>query len=304
MGLSERPLSIYSNSICSISGVGYDFEMRNGLWLTSLFLVVLLSAPAAAKERHLEQLRVLLMVRAAKCVTCHESPDGKKLNLYGQRLAILPIALTWSDRIAALESDKPRDRSKDRVLPPGMVDESATNSDQDVDGDGVPNWVEILAGTNPGKKNDFPGKKETSHITEVVSCKICHTATGLPGDGLKANPHNELGMLLARTIPKRHASKPNSDAAIHLAAERTSILKRFELIKAKRPKRSRATFWEKIRLIHAPADADDNPKQDELQLFRKTCRAQKRRKTRDVSLGFENSRHKLDGFLLDAKSLD
>lgn len=244
------------------------------------------------------------MTKSARCVTCHESPEGKGLNLYGQRLVILPIALNWSERLAALESEKPRDTSKDRVLPPGMTDNQNAGPDRDVDGDGVPNWVEILAGSNPGNADDRPKKDRAASITEVVSCKICHTATGLPGEGLEANPHNELGALLAKTYPKKQPRKPNSSEAIRLAAERTPILKRLVQIKTRRPKKSRATFWEKLRLLYAPADPASLPEMAEIKNFRKVIKAQRQPKTRDNTLGFEHSRHELDGFLLDAKGLD
>ena len=244
------------------------------------------------------------MTKAAKCVTCHESPEGKGLNLYGQRLAILPIALSWSDRLATLESEKPRDTSKDRVLPPGMTADRKAGPDQDVDGDGVPNWVEILAGSNPSDSNDLPKKGRTARISEVISCRICHTATGLPGEGLEANPHNELGILLAKTFPKKQPRRPNTSEAIRLAAERTPILNRLGLIKTKRPKKSRATYWEKLRLLHSPAAPADTPEKDELKAFRKFIKAQTRPKNRDDARDFEHERHKPDGFLLDAKGLD
>lgn len=251
----------------------------------------------AGKERHFEQLRVVLISRAARCNSCHTSADGQDLNAYGQRLHALSQDDSLADRIASLEAG-PRvgDSEAKRVQ---------KQKDQDVDQDGVPNWVEILARTNPADSEDRPKAKKVRRIERIVGCNICHEATNLPGeDGLAANPHNEFGDLLAKTYDLPRQSKPKTEEALRLAAERTPILKRLVKTKKKRPRKSKATYWQKIRLLHNPNDPEDNPKTKTLKRFKKQAAAQRSKRKRDPTRGLACEAHPSSGFLLDAEALD
>ncbi len=252
---------------------------------------------ARAKEKHFEQVRAFLISKTARCTSCHIEAQSGKLNAYGERIAGLPHDDPLADRIAALESE-----------PSGMADEQErrrAEKNRDVDGDGVLNWIEILAETNPADKDDKPAVDRVKHIEAVISCKLCHRATNLPGEGLAANPHNEFGELLSTTYVKRSGRKnPRGPDAERAAAERTQILTRLSLVRKNRPKKSKATYWQKIRLLHGPADPDDNPSREELRSFKKQIKRQKGRSKRDPNLGLSADAHKPDGFFLDAAKLD
>lgn len=270
--------------------------LHRRFWLVAV--LALLPAEAWAKERHFEQLRVVLISRSARCVTCHTSADGAGLNAYGQRLHALPADDALADRIAALEADPPAGASE--------AERAEKARDRDIDGDGVPNWVEILAGADPASAEHRPKPKRAERITRVVSCKLCHTANHLPGkDGVAANPHNAFGELLATTfdLPRRRR-RPKTDAAVRAAAERTPILRRLVKIRKKRPRKSRATYWQKIRLLRAPADPDDNPTSKALKRFKKKAAHQRSKRKRDPTRGLDCPAHRADGFLRDADGLD
>ncbi|MFQ5424017.1 MAG: hypothetical protein ACE5F9_08555 [Phycisphaerae bacterium] len=265
-----------------------------------IILVVLLASTAygEAKELHFARVRVLLMSKAARCTSCHADSKGASLNAYGERLTALSHDDPLADRMAALEAE-----------PSVKADADArrqAREDRDVDRDGVANWIEILANSNPADAKDTPNAETARRIERVISCKLCHRATNLPGEGLEANPHNELGAFLAKTFVRRRGRRAPKDAEqVRSAAERTPILTRLSMIRKKRPKRSRATYWEKIRLLHAPADSHDTPSRAALRAFRKDAARQRRRKTRDAGRGLTSKAHGPDGFLLDVdKPLD
>lgn len=253
------------------------------------FVLTLSATPSWAKPRHYEQVRVLLISRMASCTACHATSDGKKLNAYGDRIAAQPKDLPMADRIARLESEKGSSSSKDR----------------DVDQDGVPNWVEILAQKSPADAKEKPDQKTAEKITSVVSCRICHRETGLPGEGLTANPHNDLGELLAKTVrPSKGQPKPKSDHDLREAAERFPILSRFAAIRTKKAKGSAATYWQTLRMLRSPAEANDKPSTDEVKTLKKEIAARKREKKKTPKFGLDCSSHPLDGFLLDAGGLE
>src|SRR5207302_8281474 len=122
-----------------------------------------------------------------------------------------------------------------------------------------------------------------------------------PGaNALESNPHNELGKLLARTLDPRDRVKPGSDAqTIRDKASHTPILRRFKLAAMKPTGGAKPSYWEKLLLVHKPADASDNPDKQELLDLRKFMRSQKNVKTRDPERGM--GPHKADGFLLDVR---
>jgi len=256
----------------------------------------LFATPAWAKEKHLEQVRVLLMAEAAKCTTCHTAVSGKELNLYGKQLADLGRSESMADRMLKLEADPP-------VEAKGEAKKKALAA-HDADGDGVPNWVEILAGTNPGDPNQAPVKQTVDKLEKVVSCTMCHVSVNGPGEGLAANPHNELGKTLATTVvPKKGEKRPVGTEAIREAAERVPILQRLVKIKNRKPRKGNATYWERLLLRVPPADESVQPDAKELAELKRRQAKEKHKSVKQEDKGLAHKAHPLDGFLLDAKSL-
>lgn len=260
------------------------------------------SRDAFAKKRHFEQVRVVLISRAAHCATCHMSNDksdwdGAGLNIYGKRLHEISPGDPLADRILMLEhGPTSRDTGAER---------ERRERDRDIDGDGVPNWVEILARSNPADAAVKPSEKRIERVRRVVSCKICHIDTNLPGKrGLAANPHNAFGKMLSETTGSKGGNGNATAAERHRAAERIPILKRIELTMRKRPKGSRATYWEKLRLMRLPADEADQPSPRALKSFRKWAAAQRSKKKRDPARGMIDPAHDNEGFLQDCKRLE
>jgi len=266
-------------------------------------IVVLLAAAqgAVAKPQHLEQVRTTLVARAARCASCHVSNDseqweGAGLNPYGQRLHDVAPDDALADRIARLDHGGRRDEPEE--------EKAQREKDRDVDGDGVPNWIEIIAGANPGDAKNKPPKNRIERVERVVGCNICHKENGIPGrQGLDANPHNEFGKLLAVTVDPKQ-DRPALESEIRRMAESLPIMKRITIVRKKKPKGSDATYWEKLRLMREPANHDDNPSGKSLKRFRKHAVRQHYKSKRDPTRGVDVEEHPLDGFLEDAKKLD
>lgn len=242
------------------------------------------------------------MSRAARCATCHVSNDaaawnGPGLNLYGQRLGELAPDDALADRMAAMERGPSASDSGD--------ERKRKQQDQDIDGDGVPNWIEVLALANPGDAKDVPKQNRIERVRRVVSCNICHDQTNLPGkQGLDANPHNAFGELLSETTTEKKAKPDTSVEDRRRMAERIPILTRIASIKRKKPKGSKATYWEKLRLMRLPADKEDNPSPEGLKKFRKRAASQRSARKRDPTRGMVDPAHNNEGFLQDAEKLD
>jgi len=271
----------------------YDRRVKRRSTFVIPVLVLSLTTHVEAKELHFARVRVLLMSKAVRCTSCHADSKGTSLNAYGERLTALSHDDPLADRMAALETESSVKADADP--------RRQARENRDVDRDGVANWIEILANSNPADAKDTPNAETARRIERVISCKLCHRATNLPGEGLEANPHNELGALLAKTFVRRRGRRtPKGAEQVRAAAERIPILTRLSMIRKKHPKRSRATYWEKIRLLHAPADPHDTPSRVALRAFRKDAARQRRRKTRDAGRGLTSKAHGPDGFLLDA----
>lgn len=276
-----------------------DRRMVRKFFASTLAIGITIAASAAtasAKERHYEQVRVLLISRMASCTSCHATAAGKGLNAYGERIAAQPKSMTLADRIARIERDAKGGRK-------GSGEESAA-SDRDVDGDGVPNWVEILARKSPANAKEKPDDETAERIQSIVSCNICHKE-GAPGEGRGRKPHNEFGELLAKTAGgAKGAAKPKDDREARKSAERRPILARLSLIRTKKPKGSAATFWQKLRLLHAPADVKDKVTAKEVKEFKKETAARKRERKKSPKQGLDCTAHPLDGFPLDGEGLE
>jgi hypothetical protein len=249
-----------------------------------------------AKEDHFKQVRVLLIAANIRCTTCHALPDGAGLNAYGKRLSDIGRDEPLSERIATLESDPPIDASDEQ--------RRQILAAQDIDRDGIANWIEIVAQSSPADASDKADEKIVKKVQTAVSCNLCHTLTGGPGEGLDANPHNAFGKLLARTfVLPRRARKPAGDEAVREASERTPILKRIESIAKKKPKAARSNYWERILMLRSPADPADEPPPRELSAFRRDLARRRSQSKRDPDRGLGHKAHAVDGFLEDARGL-
>ncbi len=266
-----------------------------GMRAASLIPAIVLCAPsiAWAKLEHYERVRVLLMQEKARCTSCHVTPQASSLNNYGDALAKLGKAEPLAERMRLLDqeprdSDSPAQRDKSRRL-------------QDVDGDGVANWIELIAGANPGDAKDKPTAESRERVQRVVACGMCHTGTNLPGSTpLESNPHNELGRLLARTIEPKDAARIGKDSsALREAAEIVPILRRFRLTAMKPTGSGKPNAWDKLVLLYSPGDASATPTKAEMTDLRERRANRKNIKKRDPNDGM--GPHKPDGFLKDAK---
>lgn len=283
--------------------LGMSRQFKNLALRTTLAVVLVTTANGVfGKERHLEQVRVVLIARAARCASCHVSNDkseweGQGLNIYGKRLGEISPGDALADRIAMLEHGP---TSSD-----GGAEAARKKQDQDIDGDGVPNWVEILARANPADPKNKPAQARIERVERVVTCNICHTQTNLPGkQGLEANPHNTFGELLSETTREKPGATPGTERDKQRSAERIPILKRIELTRKRKPKGGKATYWEKLRLMRLPADEDDNPSKESLMSFRKRAARQRSKTKRDSTRGMVDPAHDNDGFLKDCVHLD
>ncbi len=271
------------------------------LYAAAVLAVLAGPATASAKPRHLEQVRTALVVRAMRCASCHVSNDAADwtdggLNPYGARLREIAEGDSLAERIARLDRGPAPDD--------GDADRTRREKDRDIDGDGVPNWVEIIAGASPADPASVPSAKRIERVERVVGCTICHSETRIPGkQGLDANPHNAFGKVLARTLDTPDA-KHLPNAELRSQAERLPILKRIALSRKTRPPHSKVTYWEKLRLMRAPADPDDNPDPAHVKRLRKRGAAQRSMRKRDPTRGLDVDAHPMDGFLEDIQPLD
>ncbi len=273
----------------------------------------LLPISAPAKEVYLEQVRTALMLRASRCSTCHVDNDpvlwtDDGLNYYGQRLKSIEGGSSepLSNRMILL--DRPPQDSDDPnatvALPPVGDDGVQLGPNSDADGDGIENWVEILAEANPGDPDDKPSENRIKRVRYVMSCKICHTGNNLPGKiGREANPHNEFGELLAVTDDPTDRKKRVSPADRRSAAERVQILRRIAVNSHVKPEGERATYWERLRLMYLPVDPDRPTNKKRLMNLRKHVIAQKSERRRDPTLGVPKEGHEI-GFVRAAEGLD
>jgi hypothetical protein len=201
---------------------------------------LLLSGGAIGKPIHFEQVKSQLIASRIRCADCHVSRDDPTLTAYGKLIGDLGAETPVADRVQETETSIPTTAPDDvRQKAAGRVD---------VDGDGIPNWVEILAGTNPSQTDS----RNPSHdrIDRVVSCQLCHeSAQSGGGDGDRA-PHNAFGKALRGLGPK---SVGADDRANHPILPRLKSRERSDTDKDK------IKDWDEVLLFHHPADAADVP---------------------------------------------
>jgi len=272
-------------------------------WLVvAQFLLV--SESAQAKPEHFQQVRAVLMSRVARCTTCHTSDDGSELNAYGQAIAQQPgdgIGM----KLMRFE-EKARQQRSDAAGNDESGDAARKTALADIDGDGVPNWIEVLGNANPADANDRPALEWQQRIEGAVGCNICHSAVGIPGQrGLAANPHHAYGKLLSHTfVTEKGRPRPKGREAQLEAAGRTPILQRMNKARGRKPRGSAATYWQKLRLMHDLNKADDEPTKEDVQEFKQRARRQRSAKQRDPHLGWNCDAHPIDAFLKDARRLE
>jgi hypothetical protein len=272
--------------------------MNKGLFAAGVIGLAGFVAPAEAKPKYLDEVRATLVSKAARCTTCHTADDGAALNAYGDVLGTMGKERPLGDRVLENAAMRPAGQAEDGT--PTWPREA------DVDEDGALNWVEVLAGTGPSDKSAAPDAATTQRISmTVVRCNICHEQVGIPGKrGLEANPHNELGKLLLKTFKSEKGQpRPTGAKEISEAAMKTPILARLTLAKTRKPKGSEASYWEKLRLGHLPADTQDNPTSEEVEQFKAFAKQQKKKDTRDATVGLDCDAHRAAGFLADAEDL-
>src|SRR5690242_8170492 len=122
--------------------------MRFSLSLLVLVAFGLIACDASARPAHkralADRLGPLLARKLNDCRTCHQvtaadaDPDDKPHNPFGARLKAVRADL----RKAGAKS--------------GITDRLDVIADEDSDGDGVANLLELLAGRFPGEADDVP----------------------------------------------------------------------------------------------------------------------------------------------------
>ncbi len=239
---------------------------RRVLWPLGVLAIAALlgSAPAAAKEGHLEDMKLALIETRIRCATCHPDAEGRELTAYGRVIADLGKATSIPDRVREQER-----RPTDATL---KLDAEGERRRTDVDGDGVLNWVEILSGTDPSDAAD-PGngekKAETAtmraRVEAVVSCALCHVEPDVKPVGADKAPHNPLGEALAGLTSSRPGGRP-ADAAP------PPIMTRFKSVENHDTDKDKARNWLEIATFHSPTDAADTPSDEELKAIRELLR--------------------------------
>jgi hypothetical protein len=210
---------------------------------------------ALGKPVHFESLKLELIRRHITCTSCHVADDDAALVAYGKKIAAMGDDESVPQRVAILENELSRTASADaRKRAAGR---------KDVDGDGILNWVEILAGTSPSE----PDERNELHerIERVISCTLCHTSVSdFPVPGREQAPHNAYGNALAdageRKVKRnRKRSKPRDDDSAAIP-----ILPRIKSTRGKDADRDKAKNWIEIQLFRHPADASDTPSSEDI----------------------------------------
>jgi hypothetical protein len=236
---------------------------RNTGGLCGLASVVLTLAAgsAAAKEGHLEDMKLALVETRITCATCHPDPEGRTLTDYGRRIADLGAATSVQERVKEMER-----RPTEATL---KLDAEGERRRTDIDGDGVLNWVEILAGSDPSNAEDPPNRGKSPEFTAlrtkietVVSCALCHVDAEVKPIGADKAPHNPLGEALAKLAAPKPGVRP-ADAAP------PPVMTRFKSLENVDTDKDKARNWHEIVTFHSPTDAADTPTDEELKAVRK-----------------------------------
>ncbi len=234
---------------------------------------------ATAKPIHFETLKLQLIEQHIRCDTCHASRQDQTLSSYGTLIAdegaetpITRRVRTVEAELSSTASDATRKAEAPRI---------------DLDGDTIPNWVEILAGTNPSQPNERTDTHE--QILRVISCKLCHTSISKRSQpGKNRAPHNAFGALLEKAGNKerngkgrkgknrkgrsqagRNRNTQDSDATIPIAP-------RLKKAHRRDTDRDKVKNWDEIITFHHPADQDDTPSEEEVKSAKEKQRTRRK----------------------------
>jgi len=263
---------------------------RGWLFMGGAFLVssVFAADAVTAREPYLQRLKLRLAMEQIRCVDCHVSSASEELNAYGREIARhgdkdAPFFDRWleaEEPVSSIDDEAAQKKAKQRL---------------DVDGDGVPNWVELLAGSSPAEKKSVPPQPEkervtpmAERITEAIDCRLCHIRTDAPaGDGRSRAPHNAFGVELARLgelLEKRRLPRSTAEARGDTDYEPAPahILARLAHLEKRDADHDGVRNWDEIRLYHHPAERDDRPDREKIRALRETAG---RPFTKDEGLG-------------------
>jgi hypothetical protein len=152
----------------------------------------------------------------------------------------------------------------------------------DVDGDGVANWVEILAGTNPSSPDESVATHE--RIQRVISCNVCHTSVSqYAAPGEDRAPHNAFGDALEELGDQggaRRGARRGRGREQNRGADRDGpsepIEPRLKRLKGRDTDRDKVKNWDEISVFHHPADPDDTPDEASVAAARERLRARRK----------------------------
>ncbi len=130
----------------------YDLRWKHPIWILSVLLTMpaVASAKPAHKRALLDYFGPELSKKLHDCRTCHladkpgANDEEKPHNVFGARLA----ALRKEFRKAGKDSD--------------IIARLEASADEDSDGDGVANFLEIISGHSPADPADKPSAKEVT----------------------------------------------------------------------------------------------------------------------------------------------
>jgi hypothetical protein len=231
-------------------------------------------------EAHFEAVKFKLLGEHIRCTHCHASRDDTTLTLYGQKIAEMGKAWSVPERVRRHEKEIPANANE--------TEHAAGQSRLDVDGDGVPNWIEILSDHDPSVKETVAegaaadsGAPPVERVTALMKCTLCHIRVdAVAGPGKSRAPHNAFGKSLTEFDAKGH--RLHGAAAKQADAEDVEVLKRLDLIANEDADGDQAPNWTEIRTFHHPADATDKPTPAEIKALRQS---EAERRKQDESFG-------------------
>lgn len=211
-------------------------------------------ALASGKPIHFEQVKAQLIASRIRCTDCHVGREDSMLTAYGKLIGEQGSDLPLTDRVQEIESSVPATAPDDvRQKAAGRVD---------LDGDGILNWVEILAGTNPSQTDSRNAMHD--RIDRVVGCQLCHESVASGGNAGERAPHNAFGEALKGLSPKSGGG--GGERANH------PILPRLKSREKADTDKDKVKDWDEILLFSHPADAADAPHADSVKEFKRADR--------------------------------
>lgn len=215
-----------------------------------------------AEPAHFDKLKNALMVLHVRCDSCHSAAGQTTLNQYGKAIGELGEAVPMAERISQLE------RQPDEMTA-SQADLAQARNRLDIDGDKVPNWIEVLSASNPADRESVPEPALMQRIINHVDCGLCHEATDVPvsqPDQSRA-PHNDFGKQLA------NFKKKSARARGSRASETIAIMERLEGIGKRDLDRDGVRNWEEVLLFFDPADREDSPTKAQIRSLRRRMHA-------------------------------